>query len=57
VEQPGLQQGWQFDATGNWQEFTQFDPADGARTLDQERTHNRVNEITRIARTVGANSS
>jgi len=55
VEQPGLQQGWQFDATGNWQEFTQFDPANPAKMLDQQRIHNRVNEITQIARTVGAN--
>jgi hypothetical protein len=30
----GLQQGWDFDATGNWKNFTQFDPADAGRTLD-----------------------
>ena len=54
IESPGLQQGWQFDATGNWKNFTQFDPADAAKTLDQQRSHNRVNEITEIARTVGA---
>jgi len=28
IESPGLQQGWQFDATGNWNNFSQFDPAD-----------------------------
>jgi len=53
IESPGLQQGWQFDATGNWKNFSQFDPADAAKTLDQQRSHNRVNEITEIARTVG----
>jgi len=54
IESPGLQQAWQFDATGNWKNFTQFDPTDAAKTLDQQRLHNRVNEITAIARTVGA---
>jgi len=57
IESPGLQQGWQFDATGNWKNFTQFDPTDAANTLDQQRSHNRVNEITEIARTVGADWS
>ncbi|MCZ2341706.1 MAG: hypothetical protein LC104_07905, partial [Bacteroidales bacterium] len=55
IESPGLQQSWQFDATGNWKNFTQFDPVDTSKTLDQQRQHNRVNEITEIARTVGAN--
>lgn len=55
IESPGLQQGWQFDATGNWVNFTQFDPAHATKTLDQQRLHNQVNEITDIARTVGAN--
>jgi RHS repeat-associated protein len=51
---PTLQQGWHLDATGNWQNFTQNDQADGSQTLDQQRITNRVNEITAIARTVGA---
>ena len=54
IASPGLQQGWNFDATGNWKNFIQFDPADAGQTLDQQRVHNRANEITQIARTVGA---
>jgi RHS repeat-associated protein len=55
IESPTLQQGWRLDATGNWRNFTQNDQADPAQTLDQQRISNRVNEITTIARTVGAN--
>jgi RHS repeat-associated protein len=55
ITSPTLQQGWVLDATGNWQNFTQNDQADADQTLDQQRLHNRVNEITQIARTVGAN--
>ena len=55
IESPTLQQGWRLDATGNWRNFTQNDQADPANTLDQQRLSNRVNEITQIARTVGAN--
>jgi RHS repeat-associated protein len=55
IESPTLQQGWQLDATGNWRNFTQNDQADADQTLDQQRLHNRVNEITQIARTVGEN--
>jgi RHS repeat-associated protein len=51
---PTLQQGWHLDATGNWQNFTQNDQADASQTLDQQRVANQVNEITQIARTVGA---
>jgi RHS repeat-associated protein len=54
IESPTLQQSWQLDATSNWQNFTQNDQADANQTLDQQRLHNRVNEITNIARTVGA---
>ena len=54
IASPGLQQGWNFDATGNWKNFIQFDPGDAGQTLDQQRVHNRANEITQIARTVGA---
>jgi RHS repeat-associated protein len=49
-----LQQCWKFDATGNWKNFTQFDPADATKTLDQQRQHNRLNQITGISRTVGS---
>jgi RHS repeat-associated protein len=55
IESPTLQQGWRLDATGNWRNFTQNDQADPTQTLDQQRLANRVNEITQIARTVGAN--
>jgi hypothetical protein len=54
ITSPTLQQGWQLDATGNWKNFTQNDQADASQTLDQQRLANRVNEITQIARTVGA---
>jgi RHS repeat-associated protein len=54
ITSPTFQQGWQLDATGNWQNFTQNDQADPDQTLDQQRLANRVNEITQIARTVGA---
>jgi RHS repeat-associated protein len=54
IEAPGLQQSWRFDASGNWKNFTTFDPADAAKTLDQQRQHNAVNEITIITRTVGS---
>lgn len=50
-----LQQGWELDCTGNWDNFTQEDTADPNQDLDQQRAQNRVNEITNIARTVGAN--
>lgn len=55
IESPTLQQGWHLDATGNWKNFTQNDHADATQTLDQQRVANQVNEITQIARTVGAN--
>jgi RHS repeat-associated protein len=55
IQSPTLQQGWQLDATGNWRNFTQNDQTDADQTLDQQRMHNRVNEITQIARTVGEN--
>ncbi len=55
ITAPTLQQGWQLDATGNWVNFTQGTPATPGEALDQQRAHNTVNEITDIARTVGAN--
>lgn len=53
IESPALQQGWLLDSTGNWRNFTQNDQQDPAKALDQQRSHNQVNEITEIARTVG----
>ncbi|OYV88660.1 MAG: hypothetical protein B7Z73_08090, partial [Planctomycetia bacterium 21-64-5] len=37
-------QGWSLDATGNWNVLQQSDPNNGTTT--DNRTHNRVNEIT-----------
>jgi RHS repeat-associated protein len=54
IESPGLQQSWKFDATGNWKNFTTFDPTDATKTLDQRRQHNKFNQITGISRTVGS---
>jgi RHS repeat-associated protein len=50
---PDLQQRWQLDATGNWQEFAQSQSADASQTLAQRRQANTVNEITDIATVVG----
>jgi RHS repeat-associated protein len=55
ITSPTLQQGWDLDETGNWDNFTNDDYVDPGQTLDQQRTHNVVNEITNIARTVGPN--
>ena len=54
ISDPTLQQSWSLDATGNWRNFTQSDQSDASQALDQQRLHNRVNEITQIARTVGS---
>jgi hypothetical protein len=43
-----LQQGWGLDATGNWQDFTQFDLSGVTAPLDQQRVSNTANEITAI---------
>ena len=43
---------WSLDTTGNWGGYTQQSAA-GTDTLDQSRTANAVNEITRITNTVG----
>ena len=54
ISDPTLQQSWSLDATGNWRNFTQSDQSDASQALDQQRLHNRVNEITQIAHTVGS---
>ena len=53
IDNPSLQQGWGLDATGNWQNFTQFDLSGVAVPLDQQRVSNTANEITSISQTVG----
>jgi len=55
ITNPILQQGWELDSTSNWDNFTQDDTTEPSKDLDQQRIHNRVNEITEIARTEGAN--
>jgi len=42
---------WGLDMTGNWSDFTQ--KTSGTTDLDQDRTHNEVNEITAISETTG----
>ena len=53
IDNPSLQQGWGLDATGNWQDFTQFDLTGAIAPLDQQRVSNTANEITAISQTVG----
>ena len=47
---PTLTQDWTLDATGNWTDFIQG----VTDALNQDRTHNQVNEITDITESVGA---
>jgi len=46
-------QDWALDATGNWRNFRQDDDGDATWDLNQQRTANRVNEITNIDESVG----
>jgi RHS repeat-associated protein len=48
---PVSEEDWGLDMTGNWSDFTQ--KSSGATDLDQDRTHNEVNEITQISETTG----
>ena len=41
---PASEEDWGLDMTGNWSDFTQ--KTSGSTDLDQDRTHNDVNEIT-----------
>jgi RHS repeat-associated protein len=56
ITEPALQQSWKLDATGNWQDFTQFDLSASSplAAVAQERTSNAANEIVNIATQVGA---
>ena len=52
IENLKFAQDWALDATGNWRSFREDD--DGAGwALNQQRTANKVNEITDIAETLG----
>jgi len=48
---PAKEEDWGLDMTGNWSDFTQ--KASGMTALDQDRTHNKVNEITAVSETTG----
>ncbi len=48
---PASEEDWGLDMTGNWSDFTQ--KTSGSTDLNQDRTHNDVNEITGITETVG----
>jgi RHS repeat-associated protein len=42
-------QAWTFDPTGNWDNFKQDNDGNGTWDLNQNRTHNKANEILTIA--------
>ena len=44
---------WQLDETGNWKNFREDDDGDGSWDLNQDRTANKVNEITDVTETTG----
>ena len=48
---PVREEDWGLDATGNWRDYAQ--KTSGSTDLDQDRAHNKVNEITDITETVG----
>ena len=48
---PVKEEDWGLDMTGNWSDFLQ--KTSGTTDLNQDRTHNPVNEITGISETVG----
>ncbi len=48
---PVKEEDWGLDMTGNWTDFLQ--KTSGSTDLNQDRTHNPVNEITGISETVG----
>ena len=48
---PVKEEDWGLDMTGNWTDFLQ--KTSGSTDLNQDRTHNPVNEITAITETVG----
>ena len=48
---PGWEEDWGLDMTGNWTDYVQ--KTSGSTDLDQDRTHNGVNELTNITETIG----
>lgn len=49
-----FQQAWTLDETGNWSNFKQDNNGNGTWDLDQDRTSNKVNEITDLDNTAGS---
>ncbi len=50
---PVWQEDWNYDPTGNWRGTTSAyaTKVNGSTTLDQNRSHNQVNEVPTIAAT------
>jgi RHS repeat-associated protein len=48
-----FRQDWALDATGNWRNFREDDDGDGSWDLNQQRSANKVNEISDISETTG----
>ena len=48
---PVREEDWGLDMTGNWKDYLQ--KTSGTTNLDQDRTHNKVNEISDITETTG----
>jgi len=46
-------QDWALDATGTWRNFREDDDGDATWNLSQQRTGNKVNEISDISETIG----
>ena len=44
---------WKLDETGNWSNFREDDDGDSSWDLVQNRTNNKVNEITNVTKTTG----
>ncbi len=55
ITSKNFSQDWTLDQLGNWDNLQQDDTGNGTADLDQDRTHNDVNEITAITATTGAN--
>jgi len=48
---PVREEDWGLDPTGNWSDYAE--KTSGSTDLDQDRTHNKVNEVTDITETTG----
>lgn len=51
IDTPVRDEDFGFDPTGNWTDYIQ--KTSGTEDLNQDRTHNKVNEMTNITETVG----